>query len=194
MKVIQKSLLALASTVFLAGSVFGADEFKAFPIFTDENFDPNIEVALVAGHMSPSNKDLKSAMMYGLEVSLDCPVFTLPGENLLRQQFSVNRYSKNSVDITTIEVNPYYFINLSENFVVGFGPGIGGAHVDVDGGARTWMFTYQVGAGVKYYFNEDVFAGVDLRQQWSVEKDYLQSGTKEDVENFRAMAKVGYRF
>jgi opacity protein-like surface antigen len=159
----------------------------------DPNFKPNIEVALIGGYAGFSNNDLDSGSMYGLEVSLDCPIFTLPGDNLLRQQVSINRYSKNSADVTTIEMNPYYFINLSKDLVFGFGPGIGAGLVDAPG-KETWLFTYQAGAGLKYYINKDVLVGVDVRWQGSVEKDYTGSGKDDNLNNTRTLAKLGYRF
>lgn len=194
MRFIKKSLLALAGSALLSSSLYSADEFQALPIFTNDNYKTNIEVALVSGYMGFSNSAIDGGMMYGLEVSLDCPVFTLPGNNLLRQQISVNRYSESGLDITTIEVNPYYFIDLSDKLVFGFGPGIGGAFVDASGGKETWLFTYQAGAGLKYYITEDILLGADVRWQGSVEKDYLGTGNQENLNNTRAMAKIGYRF
>lgn len=192
-KSIKRSLFTLASGVLLASSVYGADKFQAFPVFNDPNFKPNIEVALIGGYVGFANSDLDSGSMYGVEVSLDCPVFTLPGDNLIRQQLSINKYSKNSVDVTTIEMNPYYFTHLSKDLVFGFGPGIGAALVDAPG-QETWLFTYQAGAGLKYYINKDVLVGVDVRWQGSVEKDYTDSGKKDNLNNTRTLAKVGYRF
>jgi len=192
MNKITKSLLGvISSSVLMSSSLFAADEFKAFPIFTDKDFKLNTEVALVGGHMSFDNDGLDGGVMYGVELSLDCPVFTLPGNNLLRQQFSVNQYSEDDFDVTTIEVNPYYFIDITENMVVGFGPGIGVAFADAAGEEETF-FTYQVGAGVKYYM-DSFLIGADFRWQGSNEKDF-GSGDDVDIINTRIMGKIGYRF
>lgn len=193
MQAIKKALLTLASGVLLSSSVYGADKFQAFPIFKDPNYKPNIEVALIGGYVGFANNDIDGGEMYGLEVSLDCPVFTLPGDNLIRQQLSVNKYSKNSVDVTTLEINPYYFMHLSKDLLFGFGPGIGAALVDAPG-QNTWLFTYQAGAGLKYYINKDVLVGLDVRWQGSVEKDYMGSGKDDNLNNTRTLAKIGYRF
>jgi opacity protein-like surface antigen len=193
MKAMKKSLLTLASGILLSSSVYGVDKFVAFPILNDPTYKPNIEVALIGGYVGFANNDLDGGSMYGLEVSLDCPVFTLAGDNLIRQQLSVNKYSKNSADVTTIEMNPYYFMHLSKDLLLGFGPGIGAAFVDVPG-KETWLFTYQAGAGLKYYINKNVLVGLDVRWQGSVDKDYTGSGKDDNLNNTRTLAKVGYRF
>lgn len=185
MKLLKKGLLGVIAGTMITGSLNAADKFVPLPIFNDSTYKTNIEVALVGGMMNFSEDDVDSNVVYGVEVSLDCPVFTLPGDNLLRQQFSVNRYSDTGIDITTIEVNPYYFITLTDDMVLGFGPGIGGALVDIEGGDSTWNFTYQAGAGIKYYVDKFLI-GVDARWQGS--------NAEENLDNTRFMAKVGYRF
>lgn len=193
MRLLKKGFLAIVGSALIASSLYSADEFKALPIFTDDSYCVNMEVSLLGGSVNFDNSAVKDGSVFGIEASLDCPVFTLPGNNLLRQQFSLNRYSKSGIDITTIEVNPYYFIDLSNKLVLGFGPGIGGALVDADGANKTWMFTYQAGAGLKYYMDEFLI-GLDVRWQGSVQKDYLGTGNKENIDNTKVIAKVGYRF
>ncbi len=177
--------------LFSTGLYAQSDEFKWLPIFNDDNFKANVEVAAVLGHMN-FDGNTKDGAVYGLELSLDCPVFTLPGDNPLRQQFSVNRYDKNGFEVTTIEVNPYYFVDLSEDLLLGFGPGIGGVYGDPDNGQDQWLFAVQAGAGLKYYI-DDVVIGADIRYQWTAEKDF-GSGQKEDLDNLRLLMKVGYHF
>lgn len=197
---LSKWLSALLSTAVISSASFaGSDEFKAFPIFTDDNWKPNIEVAAVVGYMnfdrsSINNRAVDDGVVYGLalEFSFDCPVFTLPGDNLLRQQLNINRYDKNGLKVTTIEMNPYYFIDLSKDLVLGFGPGIGAVHGEPEGGKDQWLFAVQAGAGLKYYI-DDFLIGADVRYQWTAAKDFGAS-TKEDLDNMRMLMKVGYRF
>lgn len=177
--------MCVVASSLLVSSLNAADEFVMLPVFNDATFKANVEVALVGGAISFSEGDSDTSTIYGAEISLDCPVFTLPGDNLLRQQFSVNSYSDAGVDMLTLEVNPYYFITLSESMVLGFGPGIGGAKVDVASQDSQWQFTYQAGAGVKYYM-ENFLIGADLR--------YQASTGDIEINNTRFMAKVGYRF
>lgn len=184
----SKYLSALLGTALLStASLSAADEFKAFPIFTDDNWKANIEVAAVAAHVNFDPAGIKDGMAYGLDLSFDCPVFTLPGDHLLRQQLTLSRYDKNGVKITTIEMNPYYFVDLAKDLVLGFGPGIGGVHADVDGEGSQWLFAVQAGAGLKYYI-DDFLIGADLRYQWTAEKEL------GELDNTRLLLKAGYRF
>ena len=192
MRLLKKGLLAISSCALITSSLYSADEFKALPIFTDSDWKANIEVAVVGGYANYNNSAVGNDPMYGLEISLDCPVFTLSGDNPLRQQFSYNKFNNRGVDITTIEINPYYFIDLTDNMVFGFGPGAGYAKVEANG-RDTSFVTYQVGAGVKYY-SRNIFAGADIRWQGSKDKDYFGAGMQQDLENTRVMLKVGYRF
>ena len=168
-----------------------SDKFCVLPCFTDDNWKPNFEVAAVAGNMNFRQEGIKSGAVYGLELSFDCPVFTLPGDNLLRQQLNLSQYDKNGLRVTTIEMNPYYFIDISDKLVFGFGPGIGAVHADQDGAKDQWMFAAQVGAGVKYYIN-DFIIGADLRHQWTASKDF--GNGKQDLDSMRFLVKAGYRF
>jgi opacity protein-like surface antigen len=177
----------LGTALLSAASLSAADEFKAFPIFTDKNWKANIEVAAVAAHVNFDRSEVKDGMAYGLDLSFDCPVFTLPGDHLLRQQLTLSRYEKNGLKVTTIEMNPYYFVDLSKDLVLGFGPGIGGVHADVEGGESQWLFAVQAGAGLKYYI-DDFLIGLDLRYQWTAEKEL------GELDNTRLLLKAGYRF
>lgn len=192
MKKISKFKNVLLSLAVLSTASYGADEFKLFPMFTDENYKANFEFAVVAGSIDFKGNNTKSGTTYGVDLSFDCPVFTLPGNNLLRQQLSLNRYDKNGVEITTIEMNPYYFIDISDDLTFGFGPGIGGMKVNTNNTENKWLFAYQAGAGLKYYIDK-ILVGIDARYQWTSSKD-LGAGTKEDLDNMRVLLKVGYAF
>jgi len=181
---------ALLSTTALASS----DKLVLFPIFTDDKWEPNIEVAAVLGYVDYDKKNFDDGTIYGAEFSFDCPVFTLPGDHLLRQQLSLSQYNKNGFKVTTIEMNPYYFVNVTDKLVLGFGPGIGGVHGDPDNGQDQWLFSVQAGAGLKYYI-DDFIIGADLRYQWTAEKNFSTvGGKKEDLDNMRFLLKAGYRF
>ena len=193
MKNINKAILALISLFVISNTLIAAsDEMKFFPIFTDENWKAKVEVAAVSGHMDFQGKGVDSGAISGIELSFECPVFTIPGENTIRQQLELSQYDKNGLRITTIEMNPYYHINLSDNLVWGFGPGIGAMNADADGNKDQWLFTVQAGTGLKYYMG-DIILGADIRYQWTAEKD-IGSGSKQDLDNTRFLLKVGYRF
>lgn len=191
MKKISKIKNVLLSLAMLSTASFGADEFKFIPIFTDDDYKFNFEVAAVVGSMAFKESNLKTSTTYGVDVSFDCPVFTLPGDNLLRQQLTLSSYDKGNVEITTIEMNPYYFIDLADDLTLGFGPGLGAMNVDTDGAKDKWLFTYQAGAGLKYYIDK-VIVGVDCRYQWTDTKDF--GSGQEDFDNMRILLKIGYAF
>lgn len=192
MKHIKKGLGALLAGAVLSTSAIAADkEFKILPVFTDGNWCGQTEIAAVVGSTNFDN-NLKTGVNYGVELSFDCPVFTLPGNHILRQQLSVSRYDKDGFEMTVIEMNPYYFFRLSNKLQLGVGPGIAGVYGDPEGGKDNWAFAYQAGAGLKYYM-DDFLVGVDARWQWTAEKDY-GSGTEEDLDNMRILFKAGYKF
>lgn len=195
MKTISKQLSVLLSTALISTASYAqSDEFKMFPIFTDDDFKANIEVAAVAGFMDFERRGVDDRTVYGVELSFDCPVFTLPGNNPLRQQLSVNHSDKGGFEVTSIEMNPYYFIDMADDLIFGFGPGIGAVHGEPDGGKDQWLFAVQAGAGLKYYM-DDFLIGADLRYQWTAEKNFSNAGgQKEDLDNMRLLLKAGYRF
>lgn len=193
MKKINKTLTALVSAAILSTSSLAAsDELKILPIFTDKDFCLKTELAITGANIS-FDENAKDGMSLGAELSLGCPIFTLPGNNPIRQQFSLNKYSEGSLSLTTVSMNPYYFINLSKDLVLGFGPGIGGLLAEVKGRDDVWLFTYQASVGVKYYI-DDFLIGLDVRKQWSAEKDLDGIAGEEDLSNMRLIAKVGYSF
>ena len=190
MKKSFKMLGAFLSCTLLSTGLFAkSDELVLLPMFTDSSWESNIEVAGVFGSMDFDKND---GTVYGVELSFDCPVFTLPGDNLLRQQLSVSKYDEKGFEVTVIEMNPYYFIDLSEKLKLGFGPGISAVHGDAEGVNDQWLFGVQAGAGLKYYIN-DFIIGADLRFQWTAEKDF-GTGSKEDLDNTRLLMKAGYSF
>lgn len=195
MKTISKQLSVLLSTALISTASYAqSDEFKMFPIFTDDDFKANIEVAAVAGFMDFERSGVDDRTVYGVELSFDCPVFTLPGNNPLRQQLSVNHSDKGGFEVTSIEMNPYYFIDMADDLIFGFGPGIGAVHGEPDGGKDQWLFAVQAGAGLKYYM-DNFLIGADLRYQWTAEKNFSNAGgQKEDLDNMRLLLKAGYRF
>ena len=193
MKKSFKLLMVLLSTAVLSTASFGAsDEFKFLPVFTDASYTPDFEVAVVTGYMDYTRNGIDDSAVYGAELSFDCPVFTLPGDNPLRQQLSINRYNKKGLKVTTIEMNPYYFIDLAKDLTFGFGPAIGAVRGDPTDGDAEWLFSAQVGAGVKYYIN-NFLVGADIRYQWTTEKSF--GGTTDvGLDNTRFLLKAGYRF
>lgn len=178
---------AVAASLLIASSS-SAREFKALPIL-DSNFCPNIQVGLTAGYMNLKNVAAEGATA-GIEISLDCPVFTLPWDNL-RQQIMLNHFDSDGLEMTNLEFNPYYLITLDNGVEWGFGPGFG--VIFSDAGKSDTVFTLQAGTGLKYNISKEVYTGADIRYQWTQKAD-LTNTYKEDLDNYRAQVKIGYRF
>lgn len=193
MKHVKKALVSVITAAALSTSAVGAErEFKILPVFTDANWCGQTEVAAVIGSSNFDKDELSTGVNYGVELSFDCPVFTLPGDHLLRQQLTLSRYDKDNFEVTVIEMNPYYFFDIANDLVLGVGPGIAAVHGNPDNGDSKWAFAYQAGAGLKYYMDNDFLVGLDIRWQWTDEKDF--GAGKEDLDNMRVLLKAGYRF
>lgn len=187
MKLLTCTKAALLALV-LVGTSASAKEFKALPIL-DKNFCPNIQVGLSAGYMNLKNVNASGATA-GIEISLDCPVFTLPWDNL-RQQIMLNRFDSDGLEMTNLEFNPYYLITLNNGMEWGFGPGFG--VIFSDAAKSDTVFTLQAGTGLKYNISKEIYTGADIRWQWT-QKAELSATQKEDLDNYRAQVKIGYRF
>ncbi len=187
MKLKYLAKAAVTASLLMAASA-NAGEFKALPIL-DANFCPNIQVGLTAGYMNLKNVNASGATA-GIEISLDCPVFTLPWDNL-RQQIMLNHFDSDGLEMTNLEFNPYYLITLDNGIEWGFGPGFG--VVFSDAGKSDTVFTLQAGTGLKYNISREIYTGADIRYQWTQKAD-LSAGYKEDLDNYRAQVKIGYRF
>ena len=182
----------LLSLSVLSTASFAGDEFKLLPIFLDDNWEPKVELAAVVGSTDFDRDGIDSGVNYGLDLSFECPVFTLPGDHHIRQQLTLSSYDKSGLEVTIIEMNPYYFFDISKDLTFGVGPGIGAMNAEMTNGDDKWMFTLQAGAGFKYYM-DDFLIGLDARYQWTAEKD-LGSGQKDDLDNMRVLLKIGYAF
>lgn len=187
MKFSSTAKVALLASLLL-GTGAGAKEFKVLPIL-DNGFCPNIQVGLTAGYMNLKNVNAAGATE-GIEISLDCPVFTLPWDNL-RQQIMLNHFNSDGLEMTNLEFNPYYLITLDSGVEWGFGPGFGVIFSEAQ--KHDTVFTLQAGTGLKYNISKTVYTGADLRWQWT-QKAELSNGVREDLDNYRAQVKIGYRF
>jgi len=191
MKMIMVSIIGimLSTTSSMATE---SKEFKVLPIFTEDNWDPEIEVELVNGVMDFNKDGVDKSKAIGLGFSFACPVFTLPGNHILRQQLNVNMYDKEGMSIANLEMNPHYFFKIEDNFLLGFGPGVGVMKVNPDNSEEQLLLTAQAGVSMKYYIG-NVMAGFDIRHQWTAEKN-LGNGIDENMDNTRYLVKVGYSF
>lgn len=178
---------ALAASLVI-GSAANAKEFKVLPIL-EGGFCPQPQVSLAMGYMNLKNVNAEGATA-GIEISFDCPIFTLPWDNL-RQQIMLNRFDSNGLAMTNLEFNPYYIITLNNGVEWGFGPGFGVIFSNAQ--KSDTIFTLQAGTGLKVNISKELYAGADVRAQWTQEAQ-LSTGVREELDNYRAQVKVGYRF
>ena len=91
MKYIKKALTALVTLSVLSTASFAEDrEFKVLPVFTDANWCGQTEVAVVVGSSNFDKDELSTGANYGLEISFDCPVFTLPGDHIKKNLSNIH--------------------------------------------------------------------------------------------------------
>jgi len=182
----------LISGVLAASMAFGsaasAKEFKMLPIL-DGDFCGNFKVGLSAGYMDFKNVNASGATE-GIELTFDCPVFTLPWDNL-RQQLMLNRFNSDGLELTALEFNPYYIIDMGNGIEWGFGPGWGVIWSDTY--KSDVAFSLQAGTGLQYNISKELYTGADIRWQWTQKID-VAPGVTEDLDNFRTQVKIGYRF
>lgn len=179
---------ALIAASLMMGTAATAKEFQTLPILNG-NFCPKPQVGLSMGYMNLKNVDT-DGLSAGVEISFDCPIFTLPWDDL-RQQIMLNRFDSNGLAMTNLEFNPYYIVTLKNGVEWGFGPGFG--VIFADGGKSDTVWTFQTGTGLKMNLNKDYYAGADIRYQWS-QKAEIAPGIDTTLDNYRALVKIGMRF
>lgn len=165
-------------------------ELKLLPIATDATYCANIGVALLGGYGTVEHEN--GAAMYGLEVSLACPMLQLP-THAIRQQVSLVHYDENGFTMNSLEFNPHLLFDLTDNLQLGAGPGFGVIFADADGGNSTVMLGINAGLSLNYDITPQLFTGVETRWQWTTEGEFV-SGSKTSVDNYRSLFKVGMRF
>ena len=182
-KQICASLVGLA--VASASQGVAAEGWE-FPGFSGDNYQVQPTVALLGGVMDPDFGPAGSGGVYGLELSLDCPLLQ-PPSNRIRQQVSLTQYDEDGVEITSLEINPHYVVPMSENLEFGFGPGIGVMDVDTGSHDNT-LLGIQAGASV-HYRQGAFFAGAEARYQVTTEERF--GNRDRDADNARVLLKVG---
>jgi len=187
----KKQNLALAGAILLAtGSAQAADEWNWFAGLED-GYEAEPTVSVMLGQMDPGD-NMDSGTISGIEFSLNCPLVK-PPSNRIRQQVSYTSYDENGVEITSIELNPHYVVEVSPGLEIGGGPGLG--YVMVDSGAGDGsVLALQLGVSAHYTTQSPLFIGAEARYQITGEDDFGGGGAEDDVNNYRIALKVGYSF
>ena len=143
---------------------------------------PQYGVAIIAGS-SDLDKYHNSGDIYGLELSFDCQ-YAKASEHTIRQQLSLTKFNKGSLDMYTLEANPHYMYQLESNTYFGIGPSLGLAYADGDS-LDHFLVTMGLGASLKKDITEELFLDLEARTVYATERD---------ADNFRVVAKVGYYY
>ncbi len=185
----KKKILALAvGSLVLSMSASAEDKGWSWLAGLDDDYVMEPTVSLVFGSMSPDDGD--SGSVTGVELSFNCPLLQ-PPTNKIRQQLSVVQYDEAGVEISSIELNPHYVVEVSPGLSIGGGPGLGYVSVD-SAGAEDSVLAVQMGASVHYQVAESLFLGADARYQMTDSED---SGVLSDgVDNWRVALKAGFSF
>lgn len=187
----KKQNLVLAGVILLAaGSAQAADEWNWFAGWQD-GYTAEPAVSVMLGQMDPGD-NMDSGTISGIEFSLNCPLVQ-PPSNRIRQQVSFTSYDENGVEITSLEINPHYVVEVSPGLEIGGGPGLG--YVMVDSGAGDGsVLALQLGVSAHYTLQSPLFIGAEARYQVTGEDDFGGGGPEDDVNNYRIALKVGYSF
>jgi hypothetical protein len=191
----KKKLCALLGTLMLSSAaVAETDEIVLLPIFLDDTWKANAAFSATAGYMDIGSSIAGGGATYGFQLAFDCPVFTIPGKNVILQQIDLNFYDNNNLKLTTLEINPHYFWSLSDELRVGAGPGLGYIWSDLKNARDPNLLAGQLGFAFEYR-KDKLYASFGSRYQWTEsEKFYKGSDKKEDLDNLLTTFKVGYNF
>ena len=181
----KNTALALVCALAFSGNAL-AEGWTFGPAFKD-GWKPEFTVAGVLGALDPDHAG--SGLYKGVEVSLNCPWFQ-PPTGAIRQQFNIGRFNHDGLSLTSIEMNPNYFVSVGNGWSVGAGPGIGFVRAKLDG-REAAMSSVQVSANVAYRSGA-LFFGAGARYQDTRNKELVPG--KSGADNWLLMAKVGFNF
>jgi len=179
--------IAVAALIALSVSSVWAKDTKLFPILSDGDYCLGPAVALVGGYGKTNN--VKSSGLYGVEFSLACPLLQLSDFDI-KQQVSLVHQNNDGYEATSFELNPHVMFDVANKVQVGVGPELG--VLFAKGTKSDTVFTYGLGASANYDLANNMFVGAEARYQWTTDAEL--GGTKDDLNNFRTLLKVGVHF
>lgn len=193
MNKINKMFKLIALSLLLSSSIVSAsDEWEFFPAFNDDSWEAEAALSATVGYMDIGNSVAGGGVTYGLQLAFNCPVFTIPGDDVVLQQINLNFYDNNDLELTTLEINPHYFWNVSDNMRFGVGPGLGYIWTDTKQGKDPNLWAAQAGFAIEYR-KDSLYASFGSRYQWTESKT-IGYEKNEDMDNLLTTFKVGYNF
>lgn len=188
----NKKLVCLGLLATLTAASAYADEESGWvigPAF-EEGWEPEFTLALAANYIDPDIPGLDGDSSLGLQVSLNCPWFQ-PPSGVIRQQFNLNQFDKGGIELTTFEINPRYYVEVTPSFRAGLGPGFGYMWTDANVGESEGMWTLQLGGDLEYRQGA-LFLGAGARYMWTQDK---KIGLNNDgADNWLVQVKAGINF
>ncbi len=163
------------------------------PVFK-KGYRPQFAISLVGGFQNNQNFD-KSAAVFGLDISLQCPLLCT-AKNYIRQQISIVQQNGKELKSLAVELNPQYRLIAKSNFELGVGPSFGIINADANNDKKN-AFTYGLGGSVSYHLGK-VFFTAESRYGLTNTIHFTDDRTKvtvsNNLNNLRTILKVGYKF
>lgn len=161
-----KKYILFLLTLLIGASLNAQDTFKFLPVL-EKDFQFKPALAFKSGIFNFSNSDIKTNAFLGAEYSFNCPMIR-PSKGYIRPQISYNYFKDGDIVFQSIEFNPYYFYDISDNFSVGIGPGIG--YLKFDDGTKSDAWAFHSKAGFYYHLSK-ITLGLEGRYQWQTSDD-----------------------
>lgn len=185
----QATMALVGAALLAAGNAQAADEWTWMAGWKD-GYKGEPAISVMLGEMDPGD-NMDSDTITGFELSLNCPLLQ-PPTNRIRQQLSITKYDDKGTEISSMEINPHYVVEVVPGLEIGGGPGLGFLMVDTPTG-NGHAFGLQLGFSAHYNLQSPLFIGAELRYQVTTEDDF-GAATESDVDNSRFALKVGYAF
>lgn len=187
----KKHLVAIGVSAGLAlgANAANAEGWKFLPV-KDPDYVAEPTAELIVGIMEPDSDLGGNAVTYGAEISANC-ILLQPPKNRIRTTIGYTHYDDGGLVLNNFEVNPHYVVEVTPDFWLGGGPGLGAVLADADQGEDSALFALQLGLSAHYRVGM-LFIGGDARYQWTQSKNV--GLTDEGADNWRVAAKVGLNF
>ena len=179
-------LSVLASTLIFAGG--DIDPTTSTVKSPAEEIAPSIPMSfgILGGVMKDQRSDTNWKGFYGVEFAFAC-LFS----DSTRSQLQLTNYDHDDLKMLQLSANPHYIFNRGDAVEFGFGPHLGAAKVTMDNEDDT-IFTYGAGASLRSDITENFFVGAEARYEWTTDAEF--SGEKDNLNNAKVFAKIGYSF
>ena len=163
------------------------------PVFK-KGYRPQFGISLVSGFQNNQNFD-KSAAVYGVDISLQCPLLCT-AKNYIRQQLSIIQHNGKELKSLAVELNPQYRLIAKSNFELGVGPSFGLVFADANNDRKN-AFTYGLGGSLVYHVSK-VFFTAESRYGLTNTIHFTNNSTNvtvsNNLNNLRTILKIGYKF